>query len=55
MFSDTDGVTAVKAVCTWISEFQFVNFGELLCVMGPHYRLFLLLSCVLALIAFHIW
>jgi hypothetical protein len=55
MFSDTEGVMAVKAKCTWKREFQFVNFGEMLSVMCPYCRLFLLLACVLAFIAFRIW
>jgi hypothetical protein len=56
MFNDTAGVMAVREKYTWKSEFQFVNFGDLLSVMcRPYYKLFLLLACILAFIAFHIW
>jgi hypothetical protein len=50
MCIDKEGVMAVKAKYTWKSEFQFVNFGELLSVMCPYYKLFLLLACLLAFI-----
>lgn len=55
MFNDAEGAMAVRATDTWKREFQFVNFGELLSVVCPYYKLFLLLVCMLAFIAFHIW